>query len=184
MGNYLHAEGDTLLSLYSSLVLKFTVVLNQSMEKLLYVISICFSKAVLGRFVKAVIIFLPLAVWSLCYIFWNLNGRWANRTYVEMTWKVSTALLYSTCKCTYSQNVYQNVWESSRAGWTSWVSLFSNTIPQHPGRNENVFTCRVLSLHGTPSSWHFILVQWCFRILQNVTCLTKNTAHLFLVTLV
>lgn len=50
------------------------------MEKLLDVISVCLGKAVSGRLVKAGIIFLPLAVWSLCYTFWNLNERWANRT--------------------------------------------------------------------------------------------------------
>lgn len=55
-----------LLSLYGSLQLKLTVVLNQNMEKLLYVISVCLGKAVSGRLVKAIIIFLPLAVWSLC----------------------------------------------------------------------------------------------------------------------
>lgn len=65
-----HMQKEThLFPLYSSLLLKFTVVINQSMGKLLYVISICLGKAVLGRCVKAVIIFLPLAVWSLGYTF-------------------------------------------------------------------------------------------------------------------
>lgn len=52
-------RGMHLLSLYSSLQLTLIVVLNQNMEKLLYVFSTCLGKAVSERFVKVVIISLP-----------------------------------------------------------------------------------------------------------------------------
>lgn len=46
---------------------------------------------------------------------------------------------------------------------TLWVSFFSSILLPPP--TGNVFMCRVLCLHWTPT-WHFILVQWYFRILQ------------------